>query len=487
TSACPNGNFHCTNAGFRPRYIPASRVNDGICDCCDATDEYNSGIVCDNTCKEQGRKEKETLQQMAEVAKEGFRVKQQLIEEAKRSREDKQKKLEELAKSKTTWESQVELLKAEKDAAEKPEKEAKDKHHKMWEEIKALRNLEKEKLRAAEAFQELDDDQDGTVTVAEIQTHVELDSDADGAVSEQEGETLLGGVSQVDVTSFQETVWAGIKDKYKFEVSPETPAPPDVPAEEKTENRPESRREEWKKNAGDDREEDEEEDDDDDDDEGDDGDDEGGGAEEEDDEDEEDSDDEGGRERYKDPEDRYQPPKKEVVDEQMPPYEEQTQELIDAADRTRSAFSEAEKSLKDLEDSIRSIEKELTIDFGPYGEFAYLFSQCYEMNTNEYVYRLCPFNKVVQRPKHGGTETSLGQWGSWSGPEGSKFSAMRYEHGTACWQGPSRSTLVKLTCGKDTAVLSTSEPSRCEYLMEFTTPAFCQEPSEEDHTDHDEL
>ncbi|XP_069783297.1 glucosidase 2 subunit beta isoform X2 [Narcine bancroftii] len=404
TAACPNGNFHCTNAGHRPRYIPSSRVNDGICDCCDTMDEYNSGALCINTCKEQGRKEKETLQKMAEIAKEGFKLKQQLIEEAKKSREEKQQKLAELQKDKVTWEAQVESLRTVKEAAEKPEQEAKEKHKNAWDEIKAAQRLEKSKARAAETFKELDDNEDGFISVNEIQTHTELDSDGDSMVSEQEAETLLGGANQVDATSFQESVWAGIQDKYK------------------SENRQD-----------------------------------------------------------------YLPEKEETEEEKMPAYDEETQVLINVAEKARNEFSEAEKSLKEVETSIGSLEKELMVDFGLDGEFAYLFNQCYEMTTNEYVYKLCPFHKVAQKPKHGGSETSLGIWGSWAGPEDNKFSIMKYEHGTGCWQGPNRSTMVKLSCGKETVVLSTSEPSRCEYLMEFSTPAFCQDEAEEGGSEHDEL
>uniref|UniRef100_UPI00398ED2F8 glucosidase 2 subunit beta isoform X2 n=1 Tax=Pristiophorus japonicus TaxID=55135 RepID=UPI00398ED2F8 len=476
TSACPNGSFHCTNAGHRPLYIPSSRVNDGICDCCDTTDEYNSGAACENTCKEQGRKEKETMQKMAEIAKEGFELKKQLIEDAKKSREEKQKTLAELQMNKGTWEAQVESLKSIKEAAEKPEQAAKEIHKKAWDEVQAARNLEKEKAKAAETFKELDDDQDGLVSLHEIQTHAELDSDGDGVVSEQEAEALLGGANPVDVSSFQEAVWSGIKEKYKSEAISESPTPPEIPVEEGADTDHKSHHDDWRKDDHD----------------GDDDDGGGGGEEQDDDnvddeEEEDDDEEDGGEEDYKNQHTSYSAEKQDAAEEKMPAYDQETQVLIDVADKARNEFSEAEKSLKEVENAIGSLEKELTVDFGPDGEFSYMFNRCFEITTNEYVYKLCPFNKVAQKPKHGGSETSLGLWGSWAGPEHNKFSAMKYDHGTGCWQGPNRSTLIKLSCGKETAVLSTSEPSRCEYLMEFSTPALCQEEMEEGGSDHDEL
>ncbi|XP_069460328.1 glucosidase 2 subunit beta isoform X2 [Ambystoma mexicanum] len=404
TPACPNGKFHCTNAGYRPQYIPSSRVNDGICDCCDGTDEFNSGVVCENTCKEKGRKARETLQQLAEVSREGFRLKQELIEGASKGREEKRGKVTELQQSKASLEEQVELLKAKKEAAEKPEQEAKSVHQKAWDELKEVQKAEKEQARGTEAFAELDDDEDGMISVSELQSHLELDENGDGALSEDEAQALLGGIDQADVTIFHDKVWPAIKDKYKSEV----PHP-------------------------------------------------------------------------------KQPTEQEAGEDKMPPYDEATQALIDEAQKARDEYEEAVRSLKDMEDSIRNLEKEISFDFGPQGEFSYLYGQCYELSTNEYVYRLCPFNRVSQKPKNGGSETNLGTWGFWAGPEDDKFSVMKYEHGTGCWQGPSRSTNVKLSCGKETVVTSTTEPSRCEYLMEFFTPSACMEPQEVDPSDHDEL
>ncbi|XP_067589752.1 glucosidase 2 subunit beta isoform X3 [Pseudorca crassidens] len=445
TAACPNGSFHCTNTGYKPLYISSRWVNDGVCDCCDGTDEYNSGIVCENTCKEKGRKERETLQQMAEVTREGFRLKKILIEDWKRAREEKQKKLTELQAGKKSLEDQVELLRTLKEEAEKPEKEAKDQHRKLWEEQLAASKAQREQKLATSAFQELDDDMDGAVSVAELQTHPELDTDGDGALSEGEAQTLLGGDTQTDATSFSDRIWAAIRDKYRSEVLPtDLPSPPAPALTEPREEQPPVPSQP---------------------------------AEEEDEEEEETEEEEGGEEGEE--EDSQVPgeqPKETpppvvppqtaspTEEDKMPPYDEQTQAFINAAQEARNKFEEAERSLKDVEESIRNLEQEISFDFGPNGEFAYLYSQCYELTTND-------------------------TWGSWAGPDHNKFSAMKYEQGTGCWQGPNRSTTVRLLCGKETVVTSTTEPSRCEYLMELMTPAACPEPPPEPPAsgNHDEL
>uniref|UniRef100_A0A3B3ZCG7 Glucosidase 2 subunit beta n=1 Tax=Periophthalmus magnuspinnatus TaxID=409849 RepID=A0A3B3ZCG7_9GOBI len=443
TSACPNGHFHCTNAGFRPAFIPSSRVNDGICDCCDTTDEYNSGATCQNTCREMGRKEKEIFQKLAEVAKEGFLLKQQLIQEAKRGLEEK-KVLYKF--SKKDIEAKVESLRTVKEEAEKPEKEAKERHLKAWEEQKAVIRMEKDKAKMAEVFAELDDDADGSVSVAELLTHSELDPDSDGSFTEVEAQVLLG-VEKVDIAAF-EAVWSNIKDKYISEAKQDIPIDP--PQEENKEPPADTDSEQYP-------DEDIPEEDDD----------------EEDDEDDEESDD------YK-----------VTIMKNCCFILRFILMLISfpVAQKARDEFDEAERALREVDDQIRNIEKEISFDFGPSAEFGYMYSQCYELTTGEYVYKLCPFNRVSQKPKFGGSETNLGTWGKWAGPEDNIYSVMKYEHGTGCWQGPNRSTTVKLTCGNETVITATSEPSRCEYLMEFTTPAICNQPKNMDLTDeHDEL
>lgn len=95
--------------------------------------------------------------------------------------------------------------------------------------------------------------------------------------------------------------------------------------------------------------------------------------------------------------------------------------LFLAAQKARDEFNEVERSLREVSDQIRwvgffffsinvnaacdsvpisnediftflfafvnsNLEKEISFDFGPSGEFAYLYSQCYDLTTSEYVY-----------------------------------------------------------------------------------------------------
>lgn len=47
-----------------------------------------------------------------------------------------------------------------------------------------------------------------------------------------------------------------------------------------------------------------------------------------------------------------------------------------------------------------------------------------------------------------------------------------------CWNGPMRSATVDLKCGKENALVSISEPEKCEYFFKVTSPALCW-PAEE--------
>lgn len=63
TAACKNGRFYCKhgeNNKTTSESIPSFMVNDGVCDCCDGSDEYlnNFNINCPNTCDEVERSRK---------------------------------------------------------------------------------------------------------------------------------------------------------------------------------------------------------------------------------------------------------------------------------------------------------------------------------------------------------------------------------------------------------------------------------------------
>jgi len=187
-----------------------------------------------------------------------------------------------------------------------------------------------------------------------------------------------------------------------------------------------------------------------------------------------------------------EPPKIAEVPEREELRDPVVKAAVDEADKARSEFQDAEQKYKDMEQELNQLETMVNGDFGDDSEYATMRGECFEFTDREYAYKMCPFDKCSQRPKDGGSETSLGRWGKWNGPESNKYARMKFEAGTGCWNGPARTTTVVIHCGLENRLTGASEPSRCEYQFEFTTPAACTPGSIPSSTasttsSHDEL
>ncbi|XP_063607368.1 glucosidase 2 subunit beta-like isoform X1 [Penaeus indicus] len=466
TSACPNGFFHCTNVGHSPLNIPSSRVNDGVCDCCDASDEYASVSNCVDTCRELGRAAREEAAKQQEERLKGFQMRQSMIEEGRKRKKEAEVKIDELKKEREEAEAARNEKEEIKKLVEEPEKEALEKYNAIEQERKAKADAEqkaKEEAEAREAFAHLDNDGDGILTVAELQSRQTFDTNRDGEVTAEEAKFYLRQEETMDLETFLVSGWPMMRPTYKMDqrmfVPPTTEAPaealtpPPVPG---SEGKDEQQGEE------------DEHFDDEDFDTGLDPEDEG------------DMEEDDGIEDYDLPEDddAEDIPKEEEEEEIDQKYDEETQKLVDAANKAREDFDEADRRVRDLTRELRSLEETQEKDYGPEEEFRVMDGDCYEYTDREYTYRLCPFDKAVQKPKSGHGEIRLGQWGEWSGPEEDKYSRMKYTSGQTCWNGPARSADVHIYCGVETKLTGVTEPNRCEYLFEMTTPAVCTKPED---------
>jgi protein kinase C substrate 80K-H len=85
TSACGNGLFFCRNKGYRARWLPSTFVDDGVCDCCDGTDEAQG---CNNVCAVLGAEETRQLRHKLQQHEAGAAERNKLIKEGRKRRDD---------------------------------------------------------------------------------------------------------------------------------------------------------------------------------------------------------------------------------------------------------------------------------------------------------------------------------------------------------------------------------------------------------------
>lgn len=416
TSACPSGRFHCTNAGFKPLTIPSSRVNDGfvyflstsflcylknpftssICDCCDASDEYNSNSNCVNNCLELGREDRLKEKQLLELMKNGNQLRAEMAAKGKKLKEEHKIRLADLEKSKKQAEAVKEERQKLKEEAEAAENLALDVYRKAEEEQRKFKQeaeAQENRKEAEETFKRYDSNQNGFLEIVEVQTRVVFDRNRDGAVDEEEARFFLAESDQLDLENFITLAWPKIKPFLMLESGLfKPPAPEGSDQEERDQQEPPAREDSEIEEAElvNPEEEDvpgDEEEDEDYEDHGD------GYVKPQDNDHDHDHDHDDHDEHHED----LEPPK--------PEYDSETQELINRAAEARNQFNTADRELRDLEREVQEIHDALEKDFGPEEEFGPLNGECFSYEDREYVYKLCPFDKASQQPKQGGSET----------------------------------------------------------------------------------
>jgi protein kinase C substrate 80K-H len=133
-----------------------------------------------------------------------------------------------------------------------------------------------------------------------------------------------------------------------------------------------------------------------------------------------------------------------------------------------AALTEARNTRDAAKREIEEINKFFGLDFGPDDAFYGNYGETYEYTTHEYTYELKMFQSVFQRQS--GRHTRMGDWEAWKSAD---KSSQMYSKGEHCWGGPDRSCKVVIRCGPEPRVLGVKEPAKCEYEMEFETPAAC--------------
>lgn len=168
----------------------------------------------------------------------------------------------------------------------------------------------------------------------------------------------------------------------------------------------------------------------------------------------------------------------------------------------RMELSSAESALVQLKDDLQVHKDDVaasTTKYGPSEILRALKGKCISKESGEYDYELCILDRLTQKPKKGGGDTSLGSFtrleevevdeevpADGKGLGRGKRLAMRYENGQGCWNGPARSALVVVGCAEDDEIWRVREEEKCVYRVEMVSPAGC-EMAEEKRPAKDEL
>ncbi|WVW81324.1 hypothetical protein I302_103315 [Kwoniella bestiolae CBS 10118] len=453
TSACHNGVFWCKNQGHIPGQVLSSRVNDGICDpeCCDGSDEWATG-ACPDKCAEIGKKFREEEEAIRKTRKTGSKVRGTYIKWAQGEKTRLESELESKKKEVKDKEQEVEKARV---ALEKTESKSKE-------------DLEKKKL--SPLYQSL---LTHRLTLTRLRSKSQrLQSELDTLHS------LLDELSKGYNPNYQDMAVKAAVVGYE-ELTGKAAASPSEEEKPQVDQPPQEQEEEIKDweldelerkdlegllwQAGPE-------------DEGDDDDEEEGGL------------------LWK-------------IDEYIPDSLYDSWEgvrdtaiewmirlgLIGKKKASKTSIAEgphvaaAREKHRNLSNELNKLNNAITNtentlekmdkEYGPQAEWKKLDGVCVDKVSGDYTYELCFFGKATQKSNKDGATNHMGTFSGWNtaAEQGSfdYYTKQLYKNGARCWNGPLRSVAVDLSCGTQNALLSISEPEKCEYRYKVTTPALC--------------
>lgn len=315
--------------------------------------------------------------QKAEVFKNGNQVRLEMSQKGKRLKEDQRNKMAELEKAKEQADKLREEKRQIKIDAEVLENAALDVYKKVDEENKRQKEEEEaqaNRIEAEQTFIKFDSNQDGKIEIKELETRITFDRNRNGIVEIEEARYFLDDNDELELESFITLAWPKIKPFMMLDSGLFKPPR----NEEQNDDEDHDDDEEERDPSENDRESDNPE--------------ETAELVNEEEENEEFE----GEENETHPEDVTPPPVQ---------YDDETQRLINDANEARNQYSVVDREFREIETELNNIRSSFEKDFGPDEEFAPLNGECFNFEDREYVYKLCPFDKAVQQPKNGGSET----------------------------------------------------------------------------------
>ncbi|GHJ89304.1 hypothetical protein NliqN6_5706 [Naganishia liquefaciens] len=467
TSACSEValrvKFWCLNKGHIPGWVYASRVNDGICDpeCCDGSDEWDSPTECPDVCAKVGAEYRAKIQAEQKIRKTGSKIRSSYIKFAQQERIKMADKIKSLEQDIQAKEGEVEAARVRLERLENADREQMERrkqspiylslltHRSVISQLRhEKQELEEEVEELKRILKELSEGynpnyQDMAVKAAVVGYTEKYVKPAEAVEAAQE--------TSAEHTQEEESPEVGVSEQELNELEKL-----DLDALLMS-------GESWGTGVGADGEEDEHE---------------------------------GTLYRL----DQY------IPDALYESYETLRDNIlvwlirfgligkastvqVDSTASDTPHVIEARKKFNDLSNTLNSVRRDLTntqdaltkldSDFGPEGEWKKLENTCIDREQGDYTYTLCFFGRVTQKSNKDGNTHHLGTYARWNaGPDvepetQAYYSKQLYNHGLKCWNGPERSVNVDITCGTTNEITHISEPEKCEYRFQVTSPALC--------------